>query len=93
MANVRDFRQATLDFASTGCKLITPDDNNDLADFAVGLRIYNPNATVATIKIDTVRGDTITLSVPAGSLISEPIYTARVYSTGTTVELIIHGYF
>lgn len=92
MAKARDYRQATLDNSSTGCILIVPNDDDDLEQFPVGLRIWNPTGTVATIKLDTVKGDTVTLKVPALSLLSEPIYTAKVYETGTTAELEIHGY-
>lgn len=72
--------------------LITPDDNNDLARTAKALRIWNPTTADATISLVTDFGDAITLDVPAGALIIEPVVTDRVRSTGTTAALKIHGY-
>ena len=88
----RNFKAIDLDQAITTCFLITPNDSADLSPFAAGLRIWNPNANASTVAIETVNGDSVTITVPASALTIEPLYVAKVKSTGTTAGLIIHGY-
>jgi hypothetical protein len=88
----RNYKERDLNSSISHIFLITPSDTVDLAEFATALRIWNPGGSAATIVIETVDGDTVTLTVPATSLTVEPVYTARVRVTGTTAGLIIHGY-
>jgi len=78
--------------AATSCFLITPDDDNELPKAVKGLRVYNSAATAATIRFDTIDGDTVTLDFPATTLVYEDIAVSKVYETGTTAtDLTIHG--
>lgn len=61
---------------------ITPHDTNDLTNFPRALVI----GTGGTLKVDTVGGETVTLSVVSSIL---PLMVTRVYATGTTATDII----
>ena len=71
---------------------ITPDDAEDLSVGVKALRIFNPNTDAATIALVTMLGKTVTLTVPASCVWIEPVRALRVLETGTTAELVIHGY-
>lgn len=72
--------------------LITPNDDNDLLRGVKALRIWNPTDSAATLTVTTVRGTTITLTVPAQSLWVESLRVSAVKETGTAAGLVIHGY-
>jgi hypothetical protein len=88
----RNYEARDLNLACSSIFLITPSNSADLTSYAVALRIWNPNGTASTIALETVDGDSVTLTVPATSLTIEPLYVAKVLSTGTSGGLIIHGY-
>lgn len=88
---VRDYKEKNLTVTRPTMFLITPSDTVDLAVPAISLRIWNPEVTAQTIKIDTVGGDTVTLNVPVG-LSHCDAYVARVYDTNSGDTLVIHGY-
>lgn len=71
---------------------ITPDDVLPLDQVCKALRIFNPNAAAATIVIVTTGGSEVTLTIPASCLWTEPAIVTHVKATGTTAELILHGY-
>lgn len=69
----------------TGAVSITPSDSADLTDPVSALWIGGAGS--GALKVDTVGGDTITLTgVPAGLL---ELAVKKVYSTGTNVTAII----
>lgn len=92
MGNPRAYQKRSANELISSMVLITPSDTVDLTSYALGLRIWNPNATASTVKFETVDGNEITITVPATSLIVEPVSVARVWATGTTAGVIIHGY-
>lgn len=63
---------------------ITPNDTTDLTNATRSLYIGG----AGNVKIDTVLGDTVTLSgVVAGTVI--PVRVSRVYATGTTATNLV----
>lgn len=92
MGNPRAYKPRSANELVNTAFLVTPSDTVDLAVYAIGLRIWNPNATASTVRLETVDGNDVTLTVPATSLIVEPISVARVYTTNTTAGVVIHGY-
>ena len=63
---------------------ITPNDTTDLTNATRSLYIGG----AGNVKIDTVLGDTVTLSgVVAGTVI--PVRASRVYATGTTATNLV----
>lgn len=81
-----------LENSATKVLVITPDDDADLSQVCKALRIYNPNDVAATIHLLTTGGSEVTLTIPSKTLWTEPTVVEKVFETGTTVELIIHGY-
>lgn len=71
---------------------ITPDDDSDLSTGVKSLRIFNPTAGTATLRMTTIVGDEVTISIPSGGLLVEPVRVQKVHMTGTTAGLEIHGY-
>lgn len=74
---------------------ITPSDTVELTRVAKALRIYNPNDTVATITVTPRKREDNTseiLTIPPLCVIAEPLEVRKVWETGTSVGLIIHGY-
>ncbi len=71
-------RAATLSGPATDALPVIPDDSTDLPLVAVGLYVE----TGGTIVIDTVRGETRTLTVADFSIL--PLGLRRVHATGTT---------
>lgn len=72
--------------------LITPDDDNDIPVGVKALRIFNSNASTATIAVITATGDEAAFSIPALSLWSEPLRINRLMDTGTSAGVVVHGY-
>lgn len=72
--------------------LLTPDDDNDIIVGVKALRIFNSNATTATIAVITVTGDPASLNIPALTLWTEPLRIMRLLDTGTSNGVIVHGY-
>lgn len=81
-----------LENASIHPYLITPDDANDLPRVCKALRIYNPTTAAVTVTLTSTGGSTITLDIPASTLWIEEIVTQKVFATGTSVGITIHGY-
>jgi hypothetical protein len=77
--------------AATRLIAISQDDVNNLSQVCKGLRIYNSGAA-ATIRITTAGGDDVTLNIPAATLWIEEVVVSKVWDTGTTDGLVIHGY-
>jgi hypothetical protein len=72
---------------------IPGDDATPLSQVIKALRIWNPDAAAAhTVSYVTVKGDSVTVSVPANSLWVEAVVIAQVNKTGTYAGLILHGY-
>lgn len=82
----------SLDNAATRVIPITPDDDADLPRACKALRIYNPTAAAVTVKLTSTGGDTVTLDIPPSTLWIEEIVTQKVFETGTSVGITIHGY-
>ena len=72
--------------------LIEPHDENWLPRAVKRLRIFNDADEIRQIKIATVSGAVVTLLVPPLTLLFEGIRVARVFATGTSAGLFIHGY-
>ncbi len=72
--------------------LITPSDDDDLDRACKALRIFNTTASVASVAIETVGGSSVTIKVPASSLVIENVIVNKVLDTGTDAGLEIHGY-
>lgn len=70
---------------------ITPDDAESLERAATALRVFNPETTDATVALVNGKGNTVTLTFPAGLTI-EHIGVTAVKETGTTAGLELHGY-
>lgn len=70
---------------------LIPDDDNDLPLGVKALRIWNPNATSATLHVITAVGDQVSFSVPAQSLWTEPLRIRRILTT-TSGGITLHGY-
>ena len=70
---------------------LTQDDNNPIPVGVKALRIFNPATTVSDLAVKTVGGNTITLKIPAGALVVEPLRITHLLS-GTTAGLIVQGY-
>lgn len=75
-----------VDFRPAKAVVVTPDDDNDLAEAPSILYI----GVSGNVKVDLAKEGTVTyLSVPVGFL---KVYVKRVYATGTTATNIIsHG--
>ncbi len=89
------YNAATADSPARNAVLITPADAN-LAAYAKALRVYVPaavsEASVRVTPIDAADdANYITLKFPTGLWI-EPIAVRRVWSTGLTAGIEIHGY-
>jgi hypothetical protein len=81
-----------LENASIYPYLIAPDDGADLPRVCKALRIYNPTAGAVTVKLTSTGGSTITITIPPSTLWVEEIVTQKVFLTGTSVGITIHGY-
>jgi hypothetical protein len=73
-------------------------DTTDLAEHAKSLRVFVPDAVtggVGTVKLTPIGRDAgeddITLTFPPG-LWTEPVTARRVWATGTSSDIEIHGY-
>lgn len=71
-------RAAALSGPATDALPVIPDDSADLPHVAVGLYVE----TGGTVVIDTMKGETRTLSVADFSIL--PLAVRRVHATGTT---------
>lgn len=71
---------------------ITPDDDKWLPRATKTLRIFNDTDEIKQIKIRTVTGNDEVLLIPPLCLLFEDVRTSKVYETGTSPELHIHGY-
>lgn len=71
---------------------ITPSDTEQLSYAAKALRIYNPTGAAITVKVETSGGDTPTWDFPANSLTVESVMIVRVFATGTSAGIKLHGY-
>lgn len=83
---------ANLENSATRIIPITPDDVAELEQVCKSIRIWNPEATPQTVRLITVKGDDVTLTVPADTLWTEPCVVKQVMETGTGATLVIHGY-
>lgn len=70
---------------------ITPNDDEDLPMGIKALRIFNPNATTATIHVITLTGNEVAFNVPALSLWTEPLRIKRILES-TSSGVILQGY-
>lgn len=75
---------------------LTPNDTADLAVYVKALRIYVPQSVAeVSLRVTPTLADddanTVTLHFPAG-LAYEPLSVRRVWATGTSPEVEIHGY-
>lgn len=75
---------------------ITPSDTANLATYCKAFRIYVPSSIAeATVKLTTAAAkddaDTVTLKVMPG-VTYEPIAARKVFATGTSAGIEIHGY-
>jgi hypothetical protein len=77
--------------ARSGAAAITPSNSADLPTAATGGIWVGTNGGTDTIKVDTVRGETVTFQAPASGNIL-PIKARRVYATGTTATNLIALY-
>jgi hypothetical protein len=71
---------------------ITPSDTDELARVCKSIRIWNPDTVSHTVSFVTSGGDTVTVTVPANSVWTEPAVVKKVLTTGTNGLLVIHGY-
>lgn len=75
--------------------LLTPSDGADLGSYARALRIYVPlSLGAASVRITPALAadDTpVTLTFLAGVFI-EPLAIRKLWSTGTTPAVVVHGY-
>lgn len=71
---------------------ILPSDTDQVESVCKAIRIWNPNNTAETVRFLTYSGEDITVWVPANSVWTEPTVITQVFETGTTSQLIIHGY-
>lgn len=71
---------------------IAPSDTDELSRVCKSIRIWNPDAASHAITFVTVGGDTVTVTVPANSVWTEPAVIKQVLLTGTNALLVIHGY-
>lgn len=89
MANEFEDHRPGLSSPAQHAFAITPDDDNDLANVPRGICF----ATVGTLKVTTLAGDTVTF--PSGTLspgIIHPLQVARVFDTGTSVTSVMGVY-
>ena len=70
---------------AAGGFLITPSDDNDLPETANGIRVGG----AGDVAIETIQGDSLTLTVTAGESVYFKI--RKVLSTGTTATALV-GY-
>lgn len=71
---------------------ITPSDSDEIVVGVKSLRLFNNSPTLATISVETSVGEQITLPIPGGAFYVEPLRVRKVFFTGTSASLIIHGY-
>jgi hypothetical protein len=77
--------------------LITPSDSIDLACYAKALRVFVPSSIaddVATVKVTPARAADdapVTLNFCPGVSV-EPLAVRRVWASGTSAGVVIHGY-
>jgi hypothetical protein len=71
---------------------IPADDVTPLTQVIKSLRIFNPEATVQTVVYVTIKGDIVTIKVPANSVWVEDAVIQQVNKTGTGATLDLHGY-
>jgi non-ribosomal peptide synthetase component E (peptide arylation enzyme) len=72
--------------------LITPNDDEDVLLVTKRVRIFNDTDATTTFAFITSGGDTVTFYIPPLSVLWEDILITRVLFTGTSANLIIHGY-
>lgn len=75
---------------------VTPNDGADLAVYCKAFRVFVPlSVPVASVRVTPLLAnddlDTLTLSFPQG-LSCEPLAIRKVWATGTTAGVEIHGY-
>jgi hypothetical protein len=95
MLNPYENHGANLENSATRVfQIATPvDDVTLLQQVCKALRIYNPDAAAAhTLTYVTVKGDTVTITIPANTVWTEPAVIKQVLQTGTSALLVIHGY-
>ncbi|API58469.1 hypothetical protein BSL82_03430 [Tardibacter chloracetimidivorans] len=86
-------RRTDMDAASSSIFLITPHDTNEITKGVKGLRIWNPEATAGTVALRAIGdGADVSLTIPAGALVQEPVRAQYIRDTGTGDTLVIHGY-
>ena len=77
---------STLESPATNAFAVTPDDTNDLEKSCRALNV----ATGGTIRLTTVGGDTVTITVVECNAF--PIRCQRIWATGTTASGIVALY-
>lgn len=92
MFNPYENHGANLMNSATRVFLITPDDDANLEQACKAIRIWNPDAAAKTVTFVTVKGDEVTVTIPATSVWVEPAVIEKVLETGTSALLVIHGY-
>ena len=84
-----------IDGPASTALLLTPSDGTDLAIYARALRVYVPlslgEATVRVTPALSADETPVTLSFFAGVFV-EPLAIRKLWSTGTTSGVVVHGY-
>lgn len=69
------------------------DDATQLPQVIKALRIYNPDGAAAhTVTYVTIGGDTVTVTIPASTVLVEKAVIQQINQTGTYAGIILHGY-
>jgi hypothetical protein len=72
---------------------IPANDTTPLPQVCKAIRIWNPDAAAShTLTYVTIKGDTVTITIPANSVWVERAVITQVNLTGTGAGLILHGY-
>ncbi|WP_152045237.1 spike base protein, RCAP_Rcc01079 family [Aureimonas psammosilenae] len=92
MSRTLSYRSTSPSHPARAAVLVKPEDNNDLAEEAKALRIWNPGSGAAVIRVLPLDADmgVLALTVPPG-LTVEPLMVRRVLQTGTEPALVIHA--
>jgi hypothetical protein len=95
MLNPYENHGANLENAATRVFSIAvpANDVTPLPQVIKALRIWNPDGAAAhTVSYVTIKGDTVTITVPANSLWVEKVVMTQIMQTGTYAGIILHGY-
>ncbi len=93
MSRTPSYRSTSPAHPARSAVSVQPDDNNDLAEEAKALRVWNPGSVAASVRVLPVDAEAgpVSLAVPPGLTI-EPLMVRRVLQTGTDAVLVIHAF-